>query len=211
MYRYDYQTWFTLKEVFAELGTTYTPYDGVTLGSCLHDTGLLANAPIWDSYANEELKDYIEDLWQILYARFYNWYCAYLDYDYTTDEEATITEDVAVEFLYRFINVLVMSYDKYSVLLGYYDAQKSNLLDKIETTFGGTNRFNDTPQNEEGSTDFSNDDHVSNITITDNTSSTDGESPMMRLKEIQDHYKEVMDDWCNLFKKLFIPEEDITI
>lgn len=208
MYRYDYVTWFTLEELYTEFyGQDDSPYQAGDLGEILKDNIYPVNAPIWTDYSTHELKPYLEDLWQLIYARYYNWY---VDYSKITafDQELEPTTYMCKVFLFKLVNIIVLTYDRYATILGYYTAQKANLMNQINTSNSGTVRFNDTPQN---GGDFSDDEHTTNITQSTSTSTTDGNTPIMRLKEIQDNYRDAMEEWCNEFRRLFIPEEDITV
>lgn len=208
MYRYDYVVWFTLEELYSEaFGQVDQPYQAGDLGELLKDLLYPVNAPVWSDYANHELKPHMEDLWQLIYARYYDWYCDYSTY---TDfgQELEPTTDMCKKFFIKLLNVLVLSYEKYSVLLDYYTSEKNNLMNQINTSNTAITRFNDTPQD---GGDFSDDAHTTNISQSEGSSGTDGMSPIMRLKEIQDNYRDAMEEWCNEFKRLFIPEEDITV
>lgn len=119
-----------------------------------------------------------------------------------TIENYSYTGDIfnqTERWVQKFFNILMMTHLRYETLLGFYDAQKENLLDKLEKTYEGeidntgtqgivgTNtgtqtigvdsthfrKENDTPQ---GSGDFTDDSHVSAIvdeTDADDTLRTD--------------------------------------
>ena len=200
--------YWNLQEVVAEFTgeslLDHEPYEYGTNENYFSDVfyGGFQNAPIWKS-ANVA-KDHIEDLWQLVFARFYKEYC------FGTDEDE-LTENEAKEFLVKLINIIVMTYPKYAALLDYYKAKEGSLLDQINSVTTGLARFNDTPQNEEADDEFEGDLHVTNLTKTKGTSATDGMSPIERLKQIQDSYKLVLRDWSDEFKKIFIEGGNITL
>lgn len=175
---------------------------------------------------------------ELLYMFFHRYYGEYV---YALDEELEDEElshpaklkKASNEFLRKFMNLLMLTYKKYTTLLKAYNDEENQILGKLHRTTSGeidntgtqrnagtTNdlrKDNDTPQ---GSGDFSDDTHTSfiskgtsdsDITRTDNLkteSSTseewDSEYLMDKLKKIQDSYRNVMLDWLNEFSILFI-------
>lgn len=203
MIRYDLYYYWNLQEVIKEKTTTeYDPWSVATFHTLFYTD--FANAPVWKD--SSTAKDYIEDLWQLIYARYYEEMCLY-----TIDADTNPTAAEIKAFFNRLINVLVLTYPKYSVLLKAYTDKQANLLDQISSVQTGIARFNDTPQTEENSEDFEDDDHVTNLTKTSATNSTDGMTPIERLKQIQDSFKSVLNDWCNEFNKIFIDEANISL
>lgn len=88
--------------------------------------------------------------------------------------------------------------DRYETLLGYYASEKANLLNKIKSK--SVARYNDTPQD---GGDWSDDEHTSNIT--QNESETDMLPLMDRLTSIQNNFRNLVKEWADEFKGLFIP------
>ena len=78
----------------------------------------------------------------------------------------------------------ISSTEKYSLLIQNLNNNKSKLLDDVKSS--SIARFNDTPQN---SGDFSDDNHTSNITKTENSSNVG--TMMQRLNEIEDNIKQL--------------------
>ena len=76
---------------------------------------------------------------------------------------------------------------------------RGHLLDKIGSTT--KSKFNDTPQN---GGDFDNDEHLSTINTT--TAEQDVMPLINRLDDISRLYQNVLSDWADEFKHLFIPE-----
>lgn len=210
MYRNRLDIWWTFKEVLD------TRNSGDSTAWSMANTFYqefytkYANAPLWADSSTAD--DYIEDLYLLVYARYFDSYCVRTEYDYDVDEDSQVLDTTTLErFIVNFINLIVLTYPKYSTLLAYYDAQQSNLMNQISSTQTGVARFNDTPQNAESGDEFEGDTHVTNITNTSATSATDGMTPIERLKQIQDSYKSVMNDWSNEFAKLFIDENNISL
>ena len=137
------------------------------------------------------------------------------------------------DFFGKLTNIMYYTYDKYANLLGLYENNADGLLNRLQRITSGTigntgtqsmsgstsdlRKDNDTPQ---GSGDFSDDTHTSFIskgtgssstTRTDNlqtssstTESWDSEYLMDKLKKIQDSYRNLMLEWVNEFRILFI-------
>lgn len=146
-----------------------------------------------------KVKDVCVEMLNRLFDRFRDSYCVFI----TKDEEL---EKETFKFINNLSNILSMSFNYYSTLINAYKSQENLLLNKIETINSSITRFNDTPQDEG---DFANDEHTTSINQFENTLSTDLNTPIMRLKEIQDSYKNIVLDWTNEFKKLF--REDIAL
>ena len=87
--------------------------------------------------------------------------------------------------------------EKYSLLIQNLKANKNKLLDDVKSA--SISRFNDTPQN---SGDFSDDNHTSTVTKTENSSNVG--TMMARLNEIEDNIKQLYIDWSNEFRKFII-------
>ena len=77
--------------------------------------------------------------------------------------------------------------DKYVMLIQNLELNKAKLLDDVKSS--SLARFNDTPQN---SGDFSDDNHTSTITKTENSSNVG--TMMQRLNEIEDNIKQLYID-----------------
>ena len=209
MIRYELKNWWTLEEVLTNfVGYNFLPWDNDSNFTFYHIFNEnFPTAPLWENNAS---KDYIEDLWLLIHARYYDEVCVSTDYDCSTEEQ-TLTEDDYFNFMVRLVNLMVLTYPKYATLLKAYKDKENSLLGQISSVTTGVARFNDTPQNEEANDEFESDSHVTNITKTAGTSLTDGMTPIQRLKEIQDAYKSVVRDWCNEFRILFIDEANFSL
>lgn len=105
------------------------------------------------------------------------------------------------KFLNKLLDVYQYVSDKYITLLTYYGEKRNSLLDGIKVITDSINKFNDTPV-VEGS--YLSDNFVTNISSNKTTLSNEKDTLIMRLAEIQDHYKEVYKDFINEFKRIFI-------
>ena len=139
---------------------------------------------------------YIPDILNNVYQLHNENYCVFTD-------NVSVASSEALRFLMKFLTLLNQTAPRYKELLAYYNAQKTKLLDKLKTINTGLVKFNDTPQ---GSGDFSDDTHTSNITSTSGSSEMEVKTPIERLKEIQDSYSDVLARWSEEFNNLFVEE-----
>lgn len=188
MLRYQVKNYYSLEEILEE-----TPY---TTGNDTLKT-ILDNLSLVNDLASSQ--EVAEDLWSLLYGRFFHNYCIVSDNDTLDSNEVKL-------FFIRFLNIYNMTKQKYRTILKIYKDNMNNMLAKIETSSNGDSRFNDTPQE---SGDFSDDSHTTSITQNSNTTLTDGDTIMGRIKDIQSSYDNVLANWCNEFAKLFINVSEV--
>ena len=123
---------------------------------------------------------------------------------YSEDPTQEEIDECMSNWGYKFVSLLNMTYEYYLPLLKFYRTAKADLMADIVATSSNSVKFNDTPQNKNADNVYEGDDYITHFTKTDNTSSSPLNSKIMRLKEIQDHYKNVMADWVKEFEKLFM-------
>ena len=121
-----------------------------------------------------------------------------------TDEE---WEEAAKEWAYRFVTTLNMTYEYFIPLLTFYRDNKATLMADIVATSKNKVKFNDTPQNQNNSSAYEGDNYITHFTATENESKSPLTTKMLRLKEIQENYKNVMYDWIKEFEKIFYEGE----
>ena len=144
----------------------------------------------------------VEKLWQLCVARYYE--NAIIKITKCLYDEAPTSEEIEEamkKWLFKFINAISMSYDYYNTLLTAYASAQSHLLDDITATSRNKVKFNDTPQNPNNLNVYEGDNYLTHFTSTEGESSSPLMSKIMRLKEIQDHYKDVMDNWVSYMRK----------
>lgn len=118
-----------------------------------------------------------------IWPRFYQEAIIYVD----SDEDEAFVQKFCRTKAGQIIAWWISSSEKYSMLIQNLEANKSKLLDDVKSS--SIARFNDTPQN---SGDFSDDNHTSNITKTENSSNVG--TMMQRLNEIEDNIKQLYID-----------------
>lgn len=120
--------------------------------------------------------------------------------DPTTEE----MQKAIKEWRFSLVSLLCMNYEYYSPILAFYRAAKSDMMNDIKATSKNTVKFNDTPQNNNSTSVYEGDNYLTHFTKTENETSSPLTSKIMRLKEIQDNYKNVMADWVKEFERIFI-------
>ena len=197
MYNY-YRTYYTLDDIRKEVGlylnsagpyTMYASYSNLTtfINKCLVEAGFDA-IPVTTEITESEtcFREYI-------WPRFYQEAIIYVDSDETED----FVEKFCRTKVGQIMSWWQSSVEKYSMLIQNLNNNKQKLLDDVKSS--STSRFNDTPQN---SGDFSDDQHTSTVTKTENSSNVG--TMMARLNEIEDNIKQLYIDWSNEFRKFII-------
>lgn len=108
---------------------------------------------------------------------------------------------------YKFLALLNDTHDYFMTILLAYNNAKTHLMDDITALSTNTVKYNDTPQNPNTSDIYEGDDYLTNFTKTHGTTSSPLMSKIMRLKEIQDNYKNMMFEWVKVFERIFFQEE----
>ena len=116
------------------------------------------------------------------------------------DEEYT-------NWIYRFISLLNDTHAYYITMLENYANAQSKLMDDIKATSGNKVKFNDTPQNANTGDVYEGDNYITHFTKTEGETSSELMSKIMRLKEIQDNYRDMMTSWVRDFERIFFQEE----
>lgn len=181
---------FTLRDcIYSETNEYEEPYNASDLPSLIELLGITISSTFLQLD-----NPYISQLWQMIYARNLNegvYESESNQYDYKEFKA----------WMIRLINLMIFTQDRYMVLLNLYNKNKNDLLKQISTTSESKTRFNDTPQDEGV---FESDPHTTNLTQASITASTDKDTIIIRLREIQDNYMQVMTNWLNEFEILFI-------
>lgn len=107
----------------------------------------------------------------------------------------------------KFISLLNDTYEYYTTLLGLYASAKADLMADIKAISKNKVKFNDTPQNPNNDSVYEGDNYITHFTATEGENSSPLMSKIMRLKEIQDNYKDLMSIWVRDFERVFFQEE----
>ena len=193
---------------FSDLDDSYLPFSKGNLASLikyildLEDlTGMQLPSDLETNAAYNELISCVMGKYQdhalIKIVKFYN-------------EEAPTDEEILNklrEWCYKLISLLNDTYEYYTTLLGLYATAKADLMADIKATSKNKVKFNDTPQNPNTAGVYEGDNYITHFTSTEGENSSPLMSKIMRLKEIQDNYKDLMSIWVKDFERIFYQEE----
>lgn len=108
-------------------------------------------------------------------------------------------------------SIYIDTKDRYETLINMYNSELEGLLDGVKTVTDGdgTVRFNDVPQNAETTSgQYANDNYSTNVTTNKNTITvtSDINTKMARIDEVQRLLKNLYADWAFEFDKLIVGE-----
>ena len=166
-----------------------------TLTGLYVPTDLVTNKTIYDELASAVLSRY-RDHAVIKITKF----C----HNVPTQEEI---DEAFKQWGYKFVAMLNDSHDYFMTLLLNYNNAKADLMADITATSANKVKYNDTPQNPNTLNVYEGDDYITNFTATEGETSSPLMSKIMRLKEIQDNYKNMMFEWVKVFERIFYQEE----
>ena len=147
--------------------------------------------------------DYVEEMLNDFYNRFYNYFAIGIN------ENSELAEAVE-NFLFKFLNVLNVTYPKYAPIIKALTNNENKLMDALSRDYedsGGsdgtvTQRFNDTPQ--DGGA-YEDDNHTTNIneSVSNATSSLthtetyDNKYVLEKINYIRDNLSNIYTEWEN--------------
>ena len=194
MYNYYERTYYTLDDIREALEITGEgPYaiGNRSLSSFLNSCLSKVNFYVAPDFT--ETAESVNCFQLYIWPRFYQEAIIYADLDKNED----FVEKFCRTKVGQIMSWWQSSSEKYSLLIQNLTANKTKLLDDVKSA--SISRFNDTPQN---SGDFSDDQHTSTVTKTENSSNVG--TMMARLNEIEDNIKQLYIDWSNEFRKFII-------
>lgn len=198
--------YYNADDIYAIQGVSLFPYEATPLKQIVEDeAGFdLTNYPV------NLNSDIVKDLWQRIIARYNDDYIfrIVIKDNVSSPSQSEATNEF-YKWLTRVMNFIAQTYEYYSTLLGVYAGAKASLMEDIKATSKNKVKFNDTPQNPNNLGVYEGDDYITHFTSTEGETSSPLMSKMMRLKEIQDHYKDLMEDWVDKASKLFIEEANV--
>ena len=185
------------------------PYEqGITFANFIVTALGLDNISAFKSVGWSASDTDIEKLWQICFNRFY---FNYMFKIVKLGEEAPTNEEIGnriIRWVYNFANAITMSYDYYHTLLSLYTDAQTHLMDDIKALSSNKVKFNDTPQNPNTLGVYEGDDYITHFTKTEGETSSPLMSKMLRLKEIQDNYRNVLADWSEFLHRCWLESEE---
>ena len=195
MYNYYERTYYTLDDIKSEVGMfpQFTGPYGMQIPTMSTFIDTCLKYVKFSSVSEAETTESVECFRNYIWPRFYQEAIIYVD----SDESESFVEKFCRTKVGQIFSWWKSSSEKYSLLIQNLEANKSKLLDDVKSA--SISRFNDTPQN---SGDFSDDNHTSTVTKTENSSNVG--TMMARLNEIEDNIKQLYIDWSNEFRKFII-------
>lgn len=152
-------------------------------------------------------EDNIETLWQELYARYYNRACFRIICPLNSSPSHEDLELHYKKWAMKLLGAITHSYEYHNTLLDLYNAAKADLMADIKAISENKVYFNDTPQNPNTGGAYEGDNYITHFTKNHGENSSPLMSKQMRLKEIQDHYKDVLSDWLSEVSRVMLPEK----
>lgn len=199
-YLFIKEYYFTAKEVIEFVGdTTFEYFNDTVITDFIN---AITDAPY--NINTQNLPFITNDIFKELLLYFF---ARYSNHVVCVHKEETLTSYNAREFIIRLILKVSLTWDYYYNLLSLYRANINELMSDVTARTKQRQIYNDTPQLE-GVDKYEGDDYATNITIGEGESTSPMNTKIMRLKEIQDHYKRVLEDWVNELECVVI-EEDI--
>ena len=195
MYNYYERTYYTLDDIrktldgysgegpYSMIGRTFSTF----INACLKKVNFTLFSAFTET--DESNTCFVDYIW----PRFYQEAVIYVD----SDEDESFVEKFCRTKAGQIISWWQSSLEKYNLLIQNLETNKNKLLDDVKSA--SISRFNDTPQN---SGDFSDDQHTSTTTKTENSSNV--ATMMARLNEIEDNIKQLYMDWSDEFRKFII-------
>ena len=170
-----------------------------------HEDKSLNGTPFveWDSSMRKwKFVPPFEDFFKYLFKEYSNSYCACSE----SDEDSDII-NASSNFMDNILNMFVVTFPKYKELYTSLEKEKNNLLRGVTatTTNKGYNKFKDTPQGAVSMEVLDSDNMNTNVTIQENENaySDERDTPVARIKEIQERYVKLYEEWGNEFKVFF--------
>lgn len=158
--------------------------------------------------------DNVNDLWKAVISKYFYHAIVKIVLPYNTSEEylqSTEYDNFLLneykKWVYKFLALLDETSTYYLPLLQYYDDSATKLMDDIKATSKNAVKFNDTPQNANASGKYEGDDYITHYTSTEGENSSPLMTKMMRLKEIQENYRNLMAQWVKDFERIYYQEE----
>ena len=186
--------YFSTKEVIERVtGLKYELFDDVIVGDFI---SAIQQAPFNVKGAN--LPFINEEIFKELLIDFF---ARYVDDPVCISDNKVLTDRDIMQFIIHLLNKVKLTWDYYFNLLNLYRENISKLMEDVKATSQTKSLFNDTPQLE-GVQGFEGDDYATNLTLSKGESSTPLNTKIMRLKEIQDHYKNVLADWVSALERV---------
>lgn len=192
---------------YEDVNLNYTPFEKVNLTTILKSVFDVPSLSGLQLPADIETNTLYNDLFSLVVSKYHEHaiikIVKCLDEEFTYEEKQTEYK----KFIYRFCALLNETYEYYTTLLNQYNAAKTHLMDDIRAITSSKVKFNDTPQNPNTSSVYEGDNYITNFTKTEGETSSPLTSKIMRLKEIQENYRDLLSEWVRDFERIFYQED----
>lgn len=194
-HNYETVTYFSFEEVFKFMtGEEYSPFDTNQVTAF---KSAMTNNPY--NIKAHLLTYFLDNDFNAVLSNFFSRYCKTAVVRQVNEKE--LKSKYVLDFLIKLLNVINKKWDYYSKLFKLYRESQNQLMEDVKAITKSKSIYNDTPQLE-GVEGFEGDDFATNLTIGEGESSTPLNTKIMRLKEIQDHYKNVMSDFIDELERV---------
>lgn len=143
-----------------------------------------------------------EKFFEYLFKEYGNSYCVYSD----SDADAELVRSSRL-FMDNILNMFEATFPKYKAVYDALEAEKNQLLRGVTgtTTAKNYSKFKDTPQSEITMEELDSDNLNTNATINEgvNTFVDERDTPVARIKEIEERYVMLYEEWLQHFKQFF--------
>lgn len=193
---------------FEDIDTTYLPFAKRELAEDLEE--LLEEESLSNYIFPSDLathKAIYDELYSLVLARYREHAIGRIISCINEEVSEADKQKLLKDFYYRFMNLLNVSHTFYIIMLNNYKNAETHLMDDIKATSSNKVSFNDTPQNSNESGTYEGDNYITHFTKTSGENSSPLMSKIMRLKEIQDNYRDYMSNWVNEFERIYLVEE----
>lgn len=195
---------------FNDIDDTYSPFHKGTMSSFIQHLLQLDDPDDLSNYqlpADLSTNAVYNELLSLIMGRYHEHAIIKISKCFNEEPSDEEVENELYKWGIKFISLLNMTYEYYTTLLAQYAGAKADLMADIKATSKNAVSFNDTPQNPNTAGVYEGDDYITHFTKTSGETSSPLMSKIMRLKEIQDNYRDLMSSWVRDFERIFYQEE----
>lgn len=193
---------------YSDLNEDYYPFEKLTMISFLTSALGVLNLNGYEVPSDLASKSSIyNQLLSLVMGRYHEHAIIKVDVPFNCSITEEDKEKAFLQWVYKFISLLNDTHEYYITMLSNYAEAQSHLMDDINATSKNKVKFNDTPQNPNTEGIYEGDNYITHFTATEGETSSELMSKIMRLKEIQDNYKDMMSTWVRDFERIFYTEE----
>ena len=188
--------------------TTYSPFTKLTFSTTLQNVLELENLNSLQLPSDITSNTIYNELFSLVLGKYENHAIIKIEkYIYEAEPNSSEKEIGLKNFFYKYVSLLNDTYEYYTTLLSQYKEAKAHLMEDVKASSTSKVKFNDTPQSANTEGIYEGDDYITHFTKTEGENSSPLNTKIMRLKEIQDNYRDLMSEWVRDFERIFYTEE----